>query len=295
MPNSTLRPWLALVRAPALFTAVSNIVAAHLIVTQGRPHWGPLLGLSLASLCLYAAGMVLNDCFDLDEDRRDRPERPLPAGQIALSQAWLVGWGLLAGGVLLAFAVGWRAGLVALPLAGLILLYDGFAKRYWPGILVMGACRYGNWLLGLSVLPLGVGAWLLPLPVLVYIASLTLLSRVETRADNRWPVILCGFGMGLATVLVALLYPAGVLQEWWALPGFVLGLLLVIVRLWRVLDDYSPAPDPQRVQQAVKYLVIGVIPLDALLVLAGGPWWGAIVVLSLIVPVRLLARHLYVT
>jgi 4-hydroxybenzoate polyprenyltransferase len=45
----------------------------------------------------------------------------------------------------------------------------------------------------------------------------------------------------------------------------------------------------------MKVLILGIIPLDAILVFAGGPWWGGLVILALLIPGRYLARILYVT
>ena len=51
--------------------------------------------------------MVLNDVFDVEEDREKRPERPLPSGAIAVDDARKLGIGLLAVGVI----GGWVAGV----------------------------------------------------------------------------------------------------------------------------------------------------------------------------------------
>jgi 4-hydroxybenzoate polyprenyltransferase len=285
------RAYLELVRAPALLTAPSNILAAYFVATGGHGHAGDLPWLCLASLGLYAGGMVLNDCFDLAEDRRERPGRPLPSGRVPVRLAWALGLALLGTGVLLAFAAGITTGLIALGVAALVLLYDALAKRHPLGTVVMGGCRYGNWLLGLSVDGLAAGDGLLPLPVLAYVAGLTALSRVETHARQRGPVYLAGAAMVAAFLAAVALNGVGLLPNTWALLPLALALVWVLWRLAQVLRDYTPA----RVQQAVMTLVLGVIPLDALLVLAGGPWWGAVVVLVLLIPGRLLARRLYVT
>ena len=58
--------------------------------------------------CLYCGGMVWNDYFDVEQDRRERPFRPLPSGRIAPSEAVRLGIGLFAGGGLL--LAGWPAG-----------------------------------------------------------------------------------------------------------------------------------------------------------------------------------------
>ena len=45
------------------------------------------------------AARVLNDVFDLEIDRKERPERPLPSGLVSRSAAARFGFALLAGGI----------------------------------------------------------------------------------------------------------------------------------------------------------------------------------------------------
>ena len=283
--------YLRLLRAPAVFTALSNIIAAHLLATQGRIQGAALGLLAAAASALYLAGMVLNDCFDFAEDRRDRPQRPLPSGVIPVASAWWLSWLLLVIGVVLAGMVGGRQLFIAIVLAGAVVLYDGALKATPWGVPLMGGCRYLNWLLGLSVAPLTGHSLLLGLPVFVYISSLTLLSRVETSARSRLALLLCAGGMVLTTVLIAVLNRAGLLPHTWALllvGGVLLAVLSGLVATYR---DFSPPS----IQGSVGMLVMGIIPLDALLVFAGGPWWGGIVILALMLPGRLLGRLAYVT
>ena len=40
-----------------------------------------------AAVALYWAGMILNDVFDIEQDRMQRPSRPLPAGDISMQSA----------------------------------------------------------------------------------------------------------------------------------------------------------------------------------------------------------------
>jgi len=289
--SSTFLISLQLMRIPNIFTAISNILAAQLLVTQGALQWTPLLLLMAASACLYTGGIILNDCFDLEEDRRERPSRPLPSGRIPVTTAWLSGFLLLATGVLLAGLVSFKSMTVSIIIVALVLLYDGYAKHTAAGSLVMGLCRYGNWLLGLS--PGGdlADGWLLALPVLFYVTSLTMLSKAETGAERRTPVLLCAGGMALTAALIVVLNLIELLPHTWALTLLAVALLLISLRLFETYRSFSPA----RVQLAVKTLVLGIIPLDAILVFAGGPWWGGLAVLALIVPGALLARIMYVT
>jgi 4-hydroxybenzoate polyprenyltransferase len=73
-----LRPYLHLVRLPNVFTALADIALAAL-ATHALPEHTPRFMLrSLASACLYCGGMAWNDFFDLEQDKRERPFRPIP-------------------------------------------------------------------------------------------------------------------------------------------------------------------------------------------------------------------------
>ena len=47
----------------------------------------------------YVGGMYLNDFFDRDIDARERPGRPIHAGDISAGAVSAIGFGLLAVGV----------------------------------------------------------------------------------------------------------------------------------------------------------------------------------------------------
>ena len=79
--------WLQLMRFPTVFTALSNILCGYLITHKFRAvdlfQHGNLGLLLLASAGLYLGGMVLNDVFDAQLDAVERPERPIPSGDIS--------------------------------------------------------------------------------------------------------------------------------------------------------------------------------------------------------------------
>jgi 4-hydroxybenzoate polyprenyltransferase len=58
-----------------------------------------------------------------------------------------------------------------------------------------------------------------------------------------------------------------------------------------VRKDYAPAT----IQAAITTLVIGIIPLDAILVMATGQVAAGALILFLVIPSRIIARYLYVT
>lgn len=286
-----IRFYLQLMRAPAIFTALSNVLAAHLILTQGAVIWRGLLLLLVATAALYSGGMVLNDWFDYKVDLHDHPTRPLPSGKIRKRTAFVFGVLLLAAGAGLATLAGSRSFWIALGIVLLVFLYDGLLKRTAGGPLAMAGCRYLNWLLGLSLLPFTSSALLIPIPVFIYILALTLLSREEETARNRSTIIYVAAGILLAGLSI---FAIGVAEEralgWQVIP-VLFGLGFLCQRLWLTFHDFSP----QRVQADMKLLILAVIPLDALLALTFGPAWSAIVVLVLLLPGKLLARLMPIT
>src|SRR5919199_644904 len=91
-------PYAQLVRLPNVFTAMADIGMAALVAGALPGHAAAVALLVLASSCLYCAGMVWNDYFDLEQDKRERPFRPIPSGRVTPRQAALFGAALLAAG-----------------------------------------------------------------------------------------------------------------------------------------------------------------------------------------------------
>src|SRR5207237_9036478 len=115
------------------FTAMADICLGAFVTGVALPErLVPLVFLLLASTCLYWSGVVWNDYFDIEQDKRERPLRPLASGRVAVTTAFRVGVLLMALGIVFAGLADWENGALrwkALPLAfalGLaILLYDG--------------------------------------------------------------------------------------------------------------------------------------------------------------------------
>ena len=100
------RSYAQLVRLPNLPTALADIGLAGLATGLLLSRWPAFLLLLGASACLYMAGMVFNDYFDIEQDRRERPDRPIPSGAVSARHAALLGAFLLTAGVGLAAVAG---------------------------------------------------------------------------------------------------------------------------------------------------------------------------------------------
>ena len=139
---------LRLGRVSNLPTVWTN-VACGIALAGGDARAGIVLLLIASVSATYVAGMMLNDAFDRDIDASERPERPIPSGEIDAASVFAMGFGLLAAGFGLAVTAavlspsGSRAAApaCAFALAAAVLTYDLVHKRARSAVLLMAACR----------------------------------------------------------------------------------------------------------------------------------------------------------
>ncbi|MBO0698828.1 MAG: UbiA family prenyltransferase [Zavarzinella sp.] len=298
----SLLPLARLLRLPNVFTAFADIglglcaTAALSPATVDDTFWWKATLLVLASGLLYSAGMVWNDYFDLEEDKRDRPFRPLPSGRVSVRAAVIIGIVLLAGGWACAAVTGRSGAWIALVLVLAIVAYDARIKRTAFGPLGMALCRFLNVLLGLSLadpahLPL-VTRLHLALTVGVYIVGVTWFARTEEKRSDPKVLSRAALVMLAAAVLalaVGVRVPPGT-------SSLFFPYLLVAAGFWVggpvVAAIRKPTAD--RVQAAVKRGIFGLVVLDALLASVFVGTWGLLLVL-LLPPALLLGRWVYST
>jgi 4-hydroxybenzoate polyprenyltransferase len=97
-PNAeprTLRAYVDLARPFTLVAPALGFVSGALTAVGAAPHepWAPgllvppLLGSAMAAL-LNAGNNALNQIYDLEIDRVNKPTRPLPSGRLTIPQVW---------------------------------------------------------------------------------------------------------------------------------------------------------------------------------------------------------------
>ncbi|MDA1055577.1 MAG: UbiA family prenyltransferase [Planctomycetota bacterium] len=316
--SSTLLAYLQLFRAPNVFTAIADVAMGFVFVAGSLQPFGAFACLALASCLLYTAGMILNDVYDFDVDMQQRPSRPLPSGRISRGRAQLLGYGMLAGGVLLASCVSlmemppaalvWRSGAIALLLAVCVVAYDKILKKTPLGPLAMGACRFFNVLLGMSfaatgdLTPLNFGEshFVIAGGIGVYIAGVTWFARTEAKESSR---MLLTFGVGLMAAGVMMLAffpkiaPVELARRFHIEPTFVwpMAIFLMTVTILRRCLVAVADPSPEQVQAAVKQSIVSLIVLDASVALLMADWPYAVGILALMVPMLLLGKWVYST
>jgi hypothetical protein len=288
--------YLRLARLPNVFTALADVLAGLAIAQHGHFELRDL-ALVAASGFLYPAGMVLNDFFDRHVDARERPERPIPSGQVRAHHAAWVGFGLMAAGIAVAGLRG-RASLVtAAALAAAILLYDAVLKSTRLGPPAMGLCRLLNVALGLSAAEAGdvihdlhVSALLLPVALGVYTGLLTVLARDEVHGGARWRVRAIVTAMALLgaayVVILAAASPAGFTSVAMVLYAFLL------LRGSAVFGPVWSAADALPIRRAIGGGILLMPAIDAAAVAAAGHPFSAAIVVLLALPAQILKRRI---
>ncbi len=259
---------LQLGRVSNLPTVWTNALAAAVLVGAGLSDWRLWLLFGAMSL-YYVGGMYLNDAFDAQIDAVERPERPIPAGQVARSTVYGAGFGMLIAATLLVTSMatlheagrGYWPVLSGLALAAMIVFYNWHHKGNPLSPFIMGLCRMlvyaTSGLCFVTVLPAAL--WIGALVLLCYLIGLTYVAKQENfgRVENLWPLAFLGapliYGLmhlGTEPMIVLFLIP---LAAW------------IVYAVWLV-----GRRRPGDIPRAVISLIAGISLLDGLLIAATG-------------------------
>jgi geranylgeranylglycerol-phosphate geranylgeranyltransferase len=143
MNSRTLRGLFKLIRP--LNVGIAAVATGGAVVLGGA-RWHDALSVVLAMVtgALVTAGAnAINDYFDYEIDRINRPERPVPRGDLSRRDAWTV-WALTSiGGISVNIFLHW--GALVMVSGSLALLY--WYSAYWKRTALMGnlvvACMTG--------------------------------------------------------------------------------------------------------------------------------------------------------
>ena len=310
---STFVAYLRLMRIGNVFTAFANILMGFLVVQSEVAHSGitannvgTLLGLLAATFCLYSAGMVLNDVFDVERDTAERKRRPIPAGQVSLESARKLGWGLLVLGIFCSLAGGIRGLMIGAAIVISVVLYNWFLKKTNLAPIAMGACRFFNILLGMSlaqtnpavILGFGQHHLIIAGSIGLFVAGLTWFARTEAKVSSRWLLI-----FGIAIMAVGL-YGLAIFPRY--VPPSMRPLNLTpdtaatLIGLLGILTLYRCAlavadPIPAKVQAGVIGCLKSLIFLDASVVLIVSDRMLAIGTLALLIPMLMIGKKIRAT
>ncbi len=278
-------PYLRLLRAGTLFSPAADVIAG--LCAAGLPWTVDALRAVLASVLLYAAGMVLNDHADRKQDATLRPERPIPAGEISPNTALAFGLGLLLTSMLLA-----PAPLYYASMALLVVGYDYLFKTIPVlGILSMGSLRALN----LLAAPIALSDQALPSSLLIlglayglYIVAVTILGIFE---DDRHVSARAIVAVQAVPVLVAPLSLLSLPSPW---PATGLGILCAALFSSRFRRGRS-VWDQAAIRRSMTWLLLGTMLYTSLICMGNQRWLECGAILTAAILARRISRHIALT
>lgn len=325
-----VRQYLLLIRVPNLFTVPSNILAGYFAtISIANADVDQLLSLIVSSVLLYVSGIVLNDYFDINVDRKERPSRPLASGRITKRSALLLAVISIVAGNILALSVSWTSFIISGSLTLVIFAYNYRLKRNAiSNPLAMGLTRFLNVVLGGSpalglVLTNDLILFFVGYCLFLYIAAISLLSRKEVSdtiiffSRSSWiPIVLSASTIVLIIVSILVVGIYGYFRF-----DFIFNLILfscvmsgtflrLYVTLKRLTESTGEKPykmneegvrdidgmgASREIQRTIKTMILSIIILDSIFLSGLVGIYTGLVVLLLVIPPIVLGRRLYVT
>ncbi|BDC19666.1 UbiA family prenyltransferase [Acidianus sp. HS-5] len=154
-----MNPYLKLVRIHNVIGAAIGDFTGYVVSSAWNFNFEKLI-ISLIVVSLVAAGgYAINDVYDVEIDKINKPDRPLPSGKISIKNAVILSYSTMVIGSGIAFVLGIFQGLLAI-LTSVALLYyaKSLKKQGLPGNMIVatttalsifyGGIAYfeGNWL-----------------------------------------------------------------------------------------------------------------------------------------------------
>ncbi len=232
-----------------LITALSVLVGAS--ISGDIESWGKVILACLSAFFISGGGNAINDFFDVETDRVNKPYRPLPQGEISRLVTLPFSISLFGAGVLLSLWIKPLSILVATAACGLLIVYSSFLKKrlIWGNLAVSLlsalAFLYGGIAtedFRLSLIPAGFA-------LLFHLGREVLKDIEDLKGDSsfgastvpielgvNFSLWLCTLVFSFLIVLTLLPYFFRIFSFWYlvvVIPGVDLVLLYVIGSMWR--------------------------------------------------------------
>ena len=303
------RQYIILVRLPNIFTAASNILSGYFTIVATvsssfiNLHLLYLVGLMTSSSLLYLAGIVFNDYFDIEIDKKERLTRPLPSGKITKRKALTIAISSMIAANVITLVINWTSFIIAIILTTIIIAYDyGLKHNNITGPIIMGLARSINVILGaspaLSTLLLSVTAskmlLFIAISLFLYIVAISILSKKEVSGKATNLIIISSLSIVFVDIAaIAIAGLIGIFQP--AVFAFLVLFSVVMIITFRPILRGLDNLTPIHIRNIIKNMIISIIIIDSVFVsgLIGLPY--GLATLLLLVPSVLLSRKLYLT
>ncbi len=298
MKNINFKDYLILVRFPNLFTLPSNILVGFVIVsTLSQIVFVQVLFVVTISILIYCVGIMLNDYFDFTIDKKERPDRPLPSGKISRKIAILLAFVFSILVLILSFIVSMQTLAISSILLAVVFGYDKYLKKTPVGPYTIATARVMNILLGVSVNINNIGNYSQIVIItfvlsitFVYVSLIGFLSKYEIYGfSNNLKLFLFPTVLGVIITSIVLFSYA----------GFFRYDSLIILALFSFIMGLSyykiSKKDSLGIQKIIQNMILSIIILDSTFLSGIGGIELGLVVLTLLAPLHLLSKKMYMT
>ena len=277
------KEYLQLVRLPGIFTAFSNVLIGYFFSFSFNSEVIFLPYLLATSGMLFCSGMIFNDYFDYNLDKKERSFRPLPSGKISKQNALLIGFIFLILANISAFFLGFDSLIISLILSCMILFYNLKLKSIsFLGILNLSVIRMLNILLGFSIIGISFEFIQYLFPLGIFIVGISILAKNEIKSNlviyKKLNKIIIIITITSVSILV--------------ITNFQFESLLFL-GLFSFLSVYSLFF--KKIQNQITFQLLLIILLDSILISFFVPLQFSILVSLLILPAYVISKKLYLT
>ena len=277
------KEYLQLVRLPGIFTAFSNVLIGYFFSFSFNSEIIFLPYLLATSGMLFCSGMIFNDYFDYNLDKKERSFRPLPSGKISKQNALLIGFIFLILANISASFLGFDSLIISLILSCIILFYNLKLKSIsFLGIFNLSVIRMLNILLGFSIIDISFEFIQYLFPLGIFIVGISIPAKNETKSNvviyKKLNKIIIAITITSVSILV--------------INNFQFESLLFL-GLFSFLSVYSLFF--KKIQNQITFQLLLIILLDSILISFFVPLQFSILVSLLILPAYIISKKLYLT
>ena len=257
----------------------------------------------VTSSLLYMAGIVFNDYFDIEIDKKERPTRPLPSGNVSKRKAVTIAISSMIAANIISLVISWMSFVFAVILTAIIIAYDSRLKhKTISGPISTSFARFVNVILGASpVFPVLILSresitmlLFIAAMLFLYILSISILSKKEIGAKATRRNIVFSIAIVFVVITsIAIVCLIGIFQTV-AFVNLALFSAVMIITFIPILRRHASLT-PVYIQNSIRNMIISIIILDSAFVSGIIGLQYGLATLLLIIPSILLARKFYTT
>ncbi|HID39434.1 MAG TPA: hypothetical protein EYP36_07955 [Calditrichaeota bacterium] len=247
--SSTLKGFWQLIRPLNVFIAILSVwVAAYMSASYSLSI--TLILAAIAAGFIAAGANVINDIYDVDIDRINKPHRPIASDNIHIKTAWKLSYVLYGIGLVISAYCGWALFSIAFMNAALLFLYSYKLKGtiLWGNLVVSFTSAVTFIYGGLAVNDAAVGLFPALFAFCFHLGREIIKDMQDIKGDLRYEAITFPVKYGLTKSIF--------------LVNIIFSILLILTLLPYIYNIYNKS-----------YLILVLLGVDTVLVLVSVLLW----------------------